>query len=131
MRDRIDEFPAGTRFVLITFTDQIHLERYHRRVDLPFPVLTDPERHTYRAYSLGRATRRRVWSPAVLRRYAQLFRQGERDLQRPTEDILQLGGDFVVAGDGTLAYAFRSEGPDDRPTVDSLIEAVEAAEAAP
>jgi len=126
VRDRIDDFPEGTRFVLITFTDQIHLERYHRRVDLPFPVLMDPERVSYRAYSLGRATRRRVWSPGVIRRYLQLFRQGQRDLQRPTEDVLQLGGDFVVGPDGRLVYVFRSEGPDDRPTVDALIEAATA-----
>ncbi|HEC10714.1 MAG TPA: hypothetical protein ENI86_14290 [Acidimicrobiales bacterium] len=123
----MDDFPEGTRFALITFTDQVHLERYHRRVDLPFPVLRDPDRTTYRAYSLGRATRRRVWSPAVIRRYVQLFRQGERDLQRPTEDVLQLGGDFVIAADGTLAYTFRSKGPDDRPAVDELIEAAQSA----
>ena len=123
----MEEFPEGTRVVLITFTDRVHLERYHRRVHLPFPVLMDPERDSYRAYSLGRATRRRVWSPAVIRRYLQLLRQGQRDLQRPTEDVLQLGGDFVVDPDGRLAYVFRSEGPDDRPSVETLIEAAAAA----
>jgi hypothetical protein len=46
-------------------------------------------------------------------------------LERPTEDTLQLGGDFVIGRDGTLVYGFWGEGPDDRPTVDQLFDAVQ------
>ncbi len=41
-----------------------------------------------------------------------------------TARTLQLGGDFVVRQDGRIAYAFRSDGPDDRPPVDELVAAV-------
>ena len=61
----------------------------------------------------------------LLKTFHEIVRAGGfGSLRRPTEDTLQLGGDFVVAEDGTLRYGFWGEGPDDRPTVDELIEAV-------
>jgi len=48
-------------------------------------------------------------------------------LRRPTEDTLQLGGDFVVGRDGRLVYVYRSKGPADRPPVDDLIAAARRA----
>jgi hypothetical protein len=65
---------------------------------------------------------RLVKGPTTIRAYARLLRDGGR-VRRPTEDTLQLGGDFVVGRDGRLVYAYRSEGPADRPSVDELISA--------
>ena len=125
MRDRLDEFDDDTEVVLVTFTDAEQLVSYRQRHHLPFPVLLDPDRSAYRVYGLGRATARRVWSPGTLKRYAQLLRRdGLGSLKAPTEDTRQLGGDMVVAPDGTLTWGFWSEGPDDRPSVDELLTAV-------
>ena len=127
MRDRLDEFGHDTEVVLVTFTDPSELVSYRAKTGLPFPILVDADRSVYRAYGFGRASTRRVWSPAVLRTYARLLRRdGVGALERPTEDTRQLGGDMVIAPDGTLAWGFWSEGPDDRPTVDALIAAVTA-----
>ena len=57
---------------------------------------------------------------------ARLLRQGRR-ARLPTEDALQLGGDFVIGVDGALVWGHWSDGPDDRPAVDELIAAVAAA----
>ena len=51
-------------------------------------------------------------------------RDGVRGLRRPVEDSLQLGGDFVIGPSGTLEYAYRSEGPEDRPSVEELLAAL-------
>ena len=40
-------------------------------------------------------------------------------------DTLQLGGDFVIAPDGTLSWGFWGAGPDDRPELDDLVAAVD------
>lgn len=113
---------------MITFTTDSELDAYLDDVDLPFPVLVDSQRHVYRAYGLGRGAWRRIWGVKAARRYLEIFRNdGIRGLHRPTEDTLQLGGDFVIARDGTLAWGFWSEGPDDRPSVDDLVAAVAAA----
>ncbi len=49
---------------------------------------------------------------------------GVTRLRLPSQDTLQLGGDFVVDRAGVLVYASRSTRPDDRPPVDNLIAAV-------
>jgi len=127
VRDRLDEFGSDTGIVLVTFTDPAELVSYRAKTGLPFPILVDPDRSAYRAYGLGRASARRVWSFGVLRAYAGLLRRdGLGALERPTEDTRQLGGDMVIAPDGTLAWGFWSEGPDDRPTIDALINAATA-----
>ena len=125
MRDRFDDF-GDAAVALVTFTRPRNLRGYRRRLDLPYPVLADEDRHCYRAYELGRASVRRAFGRSTLRRYAELVRQGHRP-RLPTEDTLQLGGDFVVGRDGRLVYAFRSRSPDQRPTIDELLAAVRAA----
>ncbi len=123
MRDRLDELGDSTEVALITFTDPANLDGYLAAHDLPFPVLVDPDRSTYRAYGLERGSVMRVWGWKAAKRYLEIFREGGlRELRRPTEDTLQLGGDFIVAPDGTLAWGFWGEGPDDRPSVDDLLD---------
>lgn len=127
MRDRLDEFGTDTAVVLVTFTDPDNLTDYIVRNMLPFPVLTDPDRSAYEAYGFGRGSISRVWGWRAGRRYLELLARGRwRDVRRPTEDTLQLGGDVVIAPDGTLAWGFWGAGPDDRPSVDEIIAAVEA-----
>lgn len=95
------------------------------------PVLMDPERSVYAKYGLGRGSLATVWGPATIARYWQILRPAGpgslRDLARATQDTRQLGGDFVIASNGTLAWSHRSTGPSDRPSVDDVIDAVTAA----
>lgn len=87
---------------------------------LPFPLLVDPTRAAYDRWGLRRARWWSIWlDPAVYRSYWDLLRRGER-LQTGGADALQLGGDFIVAPDGTLAYA-RPQQRDDRPPVGELL----------
>ena len=122
MRDRLDELGDKTTVVMVTFTDPKNLDGYLSAHDLPFPVLVDPDRSMYRAYGLDRGSVLRVWGWKAAKRYLEILRRGGwRELRKPTEDTLQLGGDFIVGPDGTLAWGFWGEGPDDRPSVDELI----------
>lgn len=124
MRDRLDEFAPNTDVVVVTFTEPERLHEYLGRNDLPFPVVIDPDRAAYRAFGLGRASIMRAWGVRSALASLRLIARGRwRDLRRPTEDTLQLGGDFVIGPDGTLVYGFWSQGPDDRPRIDELIAA--------
>lgn len=71
---------------------------YRSRNHVRLPILLDPDRSAYRAFGLDRGSVARVW-----------------------------GLDFVVGPDGKLVWGFWGQGPDDRPDVDELIEAVENA----
>jgi hypothetical protein len=46
---------------------------------------------------------------------------------RNDEDVLQLGGDFVLDAEHRLVVAYRSVQSTDRPSVDQLLNAVRAA----
>ncbi|MGI9597470.1 MAG: AhpC/TSA family protein [Acidimicrobiales bacterium] len=132
--ERLEELGDNTDVVLITFTKPENLSGYQRANDLPFPILVDPDRSAYRAFGLGRGSAARVYGLRAARRYWDILRSGDptgpdrftglRDLVRPAEDPLQLGGDFLVGPDGRLAYGFWGQGPDDRPSVEELIAAV-------
>lgn len=122
MRDRIDAF-GDTEIVGITFAGPEALAEHRRHLDLPFPLLADPDRVVYRRFQLGRGARRDIWNFGTVKLYVRLLRRGRR-LRRPTQDIRQLGGDFVVDDRGRLAAAFWPPSPDARPDVATLISSV-------
>ncbi|MBW3662754.1 MAG: AhpC/TSA family protein [Actinobacteria bacterium] len=118
---RLERLDATAIFV-VHDTPELVRAGLLRGVERPqrFPVLVDPERAAYRAWGLRRAPWWRVWlDPGVWRRYAALLASGQR-LRRSGVDTLQLGGDFVVAPDGTVAYS-RPQRRDDRPPVGELV----------
>lgn len=117
---------ADAVVVLVTFTRPRNVRGYRSLLGLPYPVLSDEERAAYRAYGLGRGPWWRVWGPSTVLAYVRLARKGAR-VRRPTEDTLQLGGDFVVGRDGRIVYAHPSRSPADRPPVDDLVAAVRRA----
>ena len=41
------------------------------------------------------------------------------------EDVLQLGGDFILSSDRRLVYAHRSNDPADRPTARDLVKQIQ------
>jgi hypothetical protein len=114
--------------VLLTFTTADLLDDYQRRRSLDIPILIDSERDAYRRYGLRRGSFGRVWGLATIRRYAEILKPSGAgslaDMSAATEDTRQLGGDFVIAPDGTLAWGHWSVGPADRPDVDEIATAV-------
>ena len=123
-RERIDE--VGTA-VFVAFDEPERLrDSLLHDVDVPYPVLVDPDRSAYRAWGLGRGSLLTVWGdPGVWRQYASEIARGAR-LRRPGSDTLQLGGDFVIDRAGTVVYS-RPQRRDDRPPVAELLRVVERA----
>lgn len=113
--------------VVVTFANPRVLRGYRRRFADPLTVVADEERLLYRALGFGRGSFWRVWGWKSARKYIELLREGHQ-LERTDSDTRQLGGNAVIAADGTLAWVFAGEGPDDRPTVDQIISAVRDAE---
>lgn len=127
VRDRADRLAAAGAAALFVVHDSP--ERVSdvllRDIDnLPFPVLVDIERRAYDEWGLARAPWWRVWlDPNVWQQYARLLGAGGR-LRGAGRDTLQLGGDFVVTPDGSIAYS-RPQHRDDRPPVGRLLRVVE------
>lgn len=123
MRDRIDRFGDAT-VAVVAFATPERLAAHRRHLAAPFAFVSDPDRTLYRLLGAERGDRRQVWSAGTLRLYARLLRDGRR-LQRPTEDVRQLGADAVVGRDGRLRYVALPPSPDARPPIDELIAALD------
>jgi hypothetical protein len=123
VRDRLGELGDALPIVITFADDPARLAAYRAHLGLAFPVVADVDRTMYRRLGADRGTLRQVWSPGTLKMYARLVRSGRR-LTRPAEDTRQLGADAVVGRDGRLGRVWLPHGPDHRPHVDELVEAV-------
>lgn len=93
-------------------------------LDWPFPLALDDDRTTYRAWGLRRAPWWRIWlDPKVWAQYARHLAAGHR-IRGAGADLRQLGGDFVVAADGRVAWS-RPQHRDDRPPAGQLLRILE------
>jgi hypothetical protein len=124
VRDRLQEL-GDCAVAAVTFAQPGELAAHRDHLALPFPLLADPDRRAYRQFDLGRGALHRIWNPGTLILYARLLARG-RTMRRATQDTRQLGGDFVIDGEGRLVAGFWPASPDDRPPVEALIEVVRA-----
>lgn len=121
MRQRYGDIEAkGAEVVAIFFEPMDRLFQLTRQLQLPYPVLSDPERDVYAAYSLAQGNLLKIFSPKTVWTYVKHFARGRR-YEHAASDWKQLGGDFILGEDGTVLYEHRGQTPADRPTVASLI----------
>jgi hypothetical protein len=125
-RDRIET--AGGVVLAVAFDEPKRVRAgLLRGIDDPWPVLIDRDRVAYRRWGLGRASRLRLVRPDWVRGYARMLLRGDR-LARPGNDVLQLGGDFVIDRNGVVVLAHPQAGFDDRLPAGALVKALEEAD---
>ena len=121
MRQKHGEIQAmGAGVVAVSFEPRDRLFQLTRQLQLPFPILSDPERDVYAAYSLTQGSLLKIFSPKTVWTYMKHFARGRR-YEHAASDWRQLGGDFILSEDGTVLFEYRGQTPTDRPTVASLI----------
>lgn len=125
-KDRLDELGAEAVFLSFDSPDALRRSMLDG-VDLAYPVIADVDRVAYRAWGLERAPWWKIWlDPKVWLQYGRMLLEGERPGEAG-EDLLQMGGDFIVDGAGTVVYS-RPQKRDDRPPVGELIRELEKLE---
>lgn len=104
-----DAYPAirglGGEVVAVTFADPQNTAIFARRMQIPFPSLSDETRRSYRMFGLTQGSFSDTASFAVLARQLQQGLRGNIPYVTPNTDIAQLGGAFVVGTDGRLLLA--------------------------
>jgi peroxiredoxin len=91
----------------------------------PVAFAADPERAVYKAFGLGRARVLSFFRPDVLLRYLfGMFRGYAPWMPYEGEDILQLGGDFILDRAGNVVFSYRSSVATDRPSAKTILAAV-------
>ncbi len=118
----------GGEVLVVSFTRPDQLAAYVQRHTIPFPAVADPTRAAYQTFALGRGSWWMFLRGHVVGRYLKLMTRGwlpEKTSQE--EDLLQLGGDFVLDSQRRLVYAYRSVDATDRPPAAELLRAVRQA----
>ena len=123
-RERFEE--AGAAVVLIGLGKAERAESFCEDKSIPFDCLADPEQRAYEAYGL-----RKMGLSEVLRaenglKYLRLNLNPEtrQRTAKRGEDVLQLGGTFVVDTGGVVRYAHLNRHTGDNPPNDEVLEAL-------
>lgn len=101
------------------------LSLYLSRQTWHVPIVSDPDRIAYRAFGLKRTGWLTFFKPGVLWKYFRGMIRGHR-VRKPYagEDVLQLGGDFILDKRGRVVFAYPSANPTDRPTLAAIRQAL-------
>ena len=124
MRDHHEEFTAtGARVVAIGMGWPEMAAHFKREFDIPFTLLVDHDRETYRALGLTRANPWNVYGPPVwIEGIRSILNHGNKI---PKQDPFQLGGAVVAEKGGEILFVYRSKASSDVPPVDRLISIVQ------
>jgi peroxiredoxin len=98
---------------------------YHfcRKRKVPFDCLGDPEREGYHAVGLERGSVGEYMGPQLAKGFVRAARHGAF-AGVPKGDVAQRPGTFVVATDGTVAFAHYHKDSSDNPDTEELLKVV-------
>jgi peroxiredoxin len=128
--DRIRD--AGAAVGLVGHGDPVEATRFATAKRLPFPLLLDRDRGTYRAYGLVQGKAMQVLTPRVALPWVKAELSAEtRQRGLKGGSFLQMPGTFVIdptgvirATTGTVKMAHRNQHFADTPSIDSLLRAM-------
>jgi peroxiredoxin len=122
-RNRNKLAAANLHIILIGLGDADAAAQFRKEYDLPFIVLCDPTLRIYARYGLLKMSPIRELEPANVRRTLQ--RSGEYGNNlfsfMKGQNILQLGGIFVVDQQGIVRFAQRSRHQSDFPPIETIL----------
>lgn len=119
---------AGCSVLVVSQAKPDVLSLYLSRQAWHVPIVADPDRIAYRAFGLERAGWLTFFRPKVLGGYlAKVLRGHGVRKPYPGEDVLQLGGDFVLDRGRRVVLARPSADPTDRPGVTDLLRGLPSA----
>jgi hypothetical protein len=121
LRDREKEFhERNVKIVLVTFEAGYLAQKYVEDTSLPWPLLVDDTRETYRNYGMLSASFWDVWRPKTWWAYLKEIVKGKK-IAKSGGDIYQRGGDVLIDPGGTVRLHHVGVGPGDRPAVEALL----------
>ena len=96
---------------------------FRSKFKIPFPLLVDHKRDTYKAIGLIRGNVNEVMGPAVVAKgVGEFFKGNIQALPPKGTDRMQLGGVAVVDKGGEVLFVHRSKTSADNIPVDTILE---------
>ncbi len=125
MRDRYQDITAtGGDIAAIGMGWPEAAAAFKQEFGIPFPLLVDRRKESYRALGMERGGLWAVAGPHVWLRAVQNMFKGHAPIARAKQDVLQLGGTVVVAPGDRVLLVHRSETSDENLPVDDIIAAL-------
>jgi peroxiredoxin len=124
LRDRYGEFQRkNAEVVVIAMGFPAMAADFRDEYRIPFPVLVDQKRVSYKALGLARGGWMKLVGPVVWKHLRSLLRFGVA-APKKGQDVHQLGGTVVVRRGGEVALVHRAEHAADNATVDQMLAAL-------
>ena len=108
----------------ISFDSEIMAKAYAEESGLPWPILLDSDQSLYQAYGMTRGSWWSIYGLSSICKYLSLMARGRKP-GKPGKDWRQLGGDILIDPKGIVRLHYLSEGPHDRPSVETILSVVE------
>ena len=123
MRDRYGEFTErDANLAAIGMGIPGMAAHFRDEFDIPFPLLVDHPRVTYRALGIKRASAWNIYGPPVwIEGIKSILSHGNKI---PKQDPFQLGGIVVADTDGTILFAHRASASSDNAPVNKVLRAL-------
>jgi hypothetical protein len=118
----------GCSVIVVAQAKPTTLALYTNRKMWHVPLVSDPEKAAYTAFGLERTGLLSFFTPWAMWRYLRGMMKGYlATMTYKGEDLLQLGGDFILTRERKVVFAYPSAGPTDRPSIVTLLEALQSA----
>jgi hypothetical protein len=125
LRDHYGEIQArGAEVIAIGMGIPEMAKDFRDKRKIPFPLLIDRERISYKSLSLKRGNANEVYGPAVVARGSLKFLKNLQGLPPKETDRMQLGAVAVVDKGGDILFIHRSKTAADNFPVAQVIEAL-------
>lgn len=106
--------------LVITFESGYLTRGYVEETALPWPLLVDVNRETYKNYGMLSASFWDVWGPKTWWGYLKEVLRGGK-IKQSEGDIHQRGGDVLIDPNGIVCLHHIGRGPADRPSVEIIL----------
>jgi len=125
LRTRYDEIKeAGAEVVSIGMGWPAAAADFREQQDVPFPLIVDHTKETYRMLEMGRGSLWMITGPPVWIRGVRSLLSGHGLTPKPKQDPFQLGGVIVADKGGEIVYRYASKTSSDNPPTDDVIAAI-------
>ena len=124
-RQDFDRLGADVIFVVYSDPQEL-MAKMLNDLEMPFTLLIDPARESYRRWGLGEAGLRNWLSAGFMAAMVRAVLRRDR-LFKLSHGPVQLGGDFVIDRRGQLSFVNRLKSFHDRASMPDLLAALSAA----
>jgi len=114
---------AGARVILVGMGTPSESEEFAAKFNVPFPIISDPQKKLYRKFRLKQMSTLGFFSPSVaLKGVAAIV--GGHGIGIPQGDVRQLAGVFIINAAGQIVFSHFSINPADHPDAETIIAAL-------